>query len=74
LSPFIDVQPTPGISNSEHHSYWADEAMHIGGPVDGFESEKIAWVPLAELRSLIDKGEISSGTTLAALLYVLSES
>lgn len=48
--------------------------MHIGGPVDGFESEKIAWVPLAELRSLIDKGEVSSGTTLAAMLHVLSAS
>jgi 8-oxo-dGTP pyrophosphatase MutT (NUDIX family) len=73
LQRLIYVQPTPGISNSEHHIYRADGATHIGGPVDGFESEKIAWVPLAELRSLIDKGEISSGTTLAALLYVLGE-
>jgi hypothetical protein len=39
-------------------------------PADGFESERIAWVALSDLRSLIDKGEITSGTTLAALLYV----
>ncbi|HXP21029.1 MAG TPA: NUDIX domain-containing protein [Streptosporangiaceae bacterium] len=51
LRHLIVVQPTPGISNSEHHIYRADEAAHIGRPVDGFESERITWVPLAELRS-----------------------
>jgi hypothetical protein len=29
-------------------------------------------VPLADVRSLIGKAEIASGTTLAALLYVIS--
>jgi 8-oxo-dGTP pyrophosphatase MutT (NUDIX family) len=73
LRRLIYVQPTPGLSSSEHHIYRADEATHIGNPVDGFESERVAWVPLADLRSLIEKAEIVSGTTLAALLYVLSE-
>lgn len=73
LRHLIYVQPTPGLSSSEHHIYRADEATHIGKPVDGFESERVAWVPLADLRSLMDKAEIVSGTTLAALLYVLSE-
>jgi 8-oxo-dGTP pyrophosphatase MutT (NUDIX family) len=73
LRHMIYVQPTPGISTSEHHIYRADEAEYIGNPADSFESERVAWVPLAEVRSLIDKAEIVSGTTLAALLYVLSE-
>lgn len=73
LRHLIYVQPTPGLSSSEHHIYRADEATHIGKPVDGFESERVAWVPLADLRSLMDKAEIVSGTTLAALLYILSE-
>jgi 8-oxo-dGTP pyrophosphatase MutT (NUDIX family) len=73
LRHLIDVQPTPGLSNSQHHIYAAGEATHVGNAVDGFESERIAWIPLADVRSLIKKGHISSGTTLAALLYLPNE-
>lgn len=72
LRPLIRVQPTPGLTNSEHHVYRAGGATHIGEPVDGFESQRVAWVPLADVPSLIGRGEIVSGTTLVALLYVLS--
>jgi 8-oxo-dGTP pyrophosphatase MutT (NUDIX family) len=73
LRRLIYVQPTPGLSNSAHHIYRADEATYIGKAADSFESERVAWVPLADVRPLIGKAEIVSGTTLAALLYVLSE-
>ena len=73
LRHLIYVQPTPGLSTSEHHIYRADEATYIGKPTDTIESERVEWVPIADLRSLIDKAEIVSGTTLAALLYLLSE-
>jgi hypothetical protein len=61
------------LSNSEHHVYRAAVATHIGEPADGIESERIAWVSLTDIRSLVGKGEITASTTLAALLYVLSE-
>ena len=73
LQPLMNVRPTPGLSNSDHHIYRTAVATHIGEPADGIESERIAWVPLADIRTLIGKGEISASTTLAALLYVLSE-
>lgn len=73
LRHLIDVQPTPGLTNSEHHIYSTDEATHVGRPVDGFESERVEWVPLSGVCSLIEKRDIVSGTTLAALLYVLSK-
>ena len=73
LRHFMDVQPTPGLSNSVHHIYRASEAAHVGSPTDATEAARIAWVPLAHVRSLIGKGDISSGSTLAALLYVLSD-
>ena len=72
LRHLINVRPTPGLSNSEHHIYQADTVMHAGSPANAFESERIAWIPLSDLGSLIAKGEITSGTTLAALLYVLA--
>lgn len=72
LRHLLTLRPTPGLSDSEHHIYQADTARRVGSPADAFESERIAWVPLSDLSSMIAKGEITSGTTLAALLYVLT--
>ncbi|GAA0734643.1 NUDIX domain-containing protein [Dactylosporangium roseum] len=72
LRPLIYTQPSPGLMNSEHHIFRADSAEYIGPPVDGFESERVEWVPLEEIRRLIDKRDIVTGTTLVALLYVLA--
>jgi 8-oxo-dGTP pyrophosphatase MutT (NUDIX family) len=72
LTLLLRVQPTPGISDSVHHVYRADAAELTGPPQDHFESDQVSWVPLAEIPDLISRGEISSGTTIAALLYALS--
>ena len=55
-----------------HHLYRADQARHVGPPEDDFESERIAWIPLSDIPAMIARGEIASGTTLAALLYTLT--
>ncbi len=73
LRPLLYIQPTNGISDSEHHIFCADSATHLGPPTEGWESERIEWVPLTDIRRLIDKRDIVSGTTLAALLYILTE-
>ena len=73
LRHLMDVQPTPGLSNSVHHIYRASEAAHVGSPTDATEAARVAWVPLAQVPSLIAKGDVTSGSTLAALLYVFSE-
>jgi 8-oxo-dGTP pyrophosphatase MutT (NUDIX family) len=71
LRPLLTVQPTPGISTSVHHIYRADSATRIGAPEDDFESSHIDWIPLATIHGRISAGEISSATTLAALLYTI---
>ncbi len=73
LRPLLYTQPTPGLTDSEHHIFRGDDASYIGEPAEAFESERIAWVPLADIRSLVRKRDIVSGTTLVALLYVLAE-
>ncbi|MGC9670980.1 NUDIX hydrolase [Planosporangium sp. 12N6] len=72
LRPLVYTQPSPGLMTSQHHIFQADSATYIGPPVDGFESERVEWVPLADVRRLIDERHIVSGTTLVALLYVLA--
>jgi 8-oxo-dGTP pyrophosphatase MutT (NUDIX family) len=71
LRPLLRVEPTPGISDSVHHVFRADTATHIGPPPDAYESDRVAWVPLADIPRLAADGKISSGTTLSALLYAL---
>ena len=72
LRHLISVRPTPGISDSAHHVYRADEATHLGSPADAFESERVAWVPLDDVPGLIGRGDIVSSTTTSALLYLLA--
>jgi 8-oxo-dGTP pyrophosphatase MutT (NUDIX family) len=73
LRHLLRVEPTPGISSSVHHLYRAGSATRIGPPEDDFESSRVEWVPLETIPGLIDAGQISSGTTLAALLYTLAQ-
>ncbi|MEV6860081.1 NUDIX domain-containing protein [Streptosporangium subroseum] len=73
LSPLLYTQPTNGLSDSAHHIFRAGGATHIGPPTEAWEAERIEWVPLADIRRLIDKRDILCGTSMAALLYILTE-
>ncbi|MFC0532071.1 NUDIX domain-containing protein [Phytohabitans kaempferiae] len=73
IRPLVYTQPSPGLMTSEHHIFRADSATYIGPPKDAFESDKIDWIPLGDVRSLIDKQHIVAGTTLVALLYLLNQ-
>ncbi len=73
LRPLVYSQPTPGLMTSEHHIYRADSATYVGEPEDSFESDRVAWMPRGDIRREIDKRNITAGTTLVALLYLLTE-
>lgn len=68
----LRAEPSPGLSNSAHFIYLAEGAERIGPPEDDFESDSVSWVPLASVPVLIGRGDITSGTTLAALLFVIA--
>lgn len=70
LSPLLYTQPSPGISDSEHHIFLAETAELIGNPAEDWEAERIEWVPLASIPHLLARREIVSGTSLSALLYL----
>ncbi|ASU84368.1 NUDIX hydrolase [Nocardiopsis gilva YIM 90087] len=70
LRPLIHVHPTPGVSDSEHHIFVAESAEHIGDPADDWESERIEWVPLADVPKLVGEGKVIGGTSVSALLYL----
>ncbi len=72
IEPLLYTQPSPGLMASEHFIFQANAATYVGPPVDDFESDKIDWVPLSDVPSLIRDRNISSGTTMNALLFVLA--
>jgi 8-oxo-dGTP pyrophosphatase MutT (NUDIX family) len=72
VTPLLRVEPTPGMSDSVHHIYLADGASRVGCPADGNESDRVSWLPLDKIPALTGHGLISSGSTLAALLYAVT--
>ncbi|MFI6885992.1 hypothetical protein [Streptosporangium canum] len=38
-----------------------------------WEAERVEWIPLGGIPRLVGKGDIVSGTSMAALLYALTE-
>jgi 8-oxo-dGTP pyrophosphatase MutT (NUDIX family) len=59
--------PMSGRVEQTFHVCVADGAERVGEPADPHEAERVEWVALAELSSLIRAGEIRDGYTLAGL-------
>ena len=64
--------PSNGSSDQMFHVFVADGARHVGDPTDIGESERIAWLPVDEVRRLIAGGELTDGLSLTALLWALA--
>src|SRR4029450_9230630 len=47
-------------------------ATHQGDPPDPSESTRVEWVPIADLRKLIDKGQLTDGPSLIGLSVALA--
>lgn len=67
----LSYEAAHGSTDLVFHVFVADGAEHVGDPSDPSESERIAWVPLDEVRRLVVSGEVVDGMTLTALLRVL---
>jgi 8-oxo-dGTP pyrophosphatase MutT (NUDIX family) len=72
LKHLLTVEPSAGFSDAVHHAYYAESAEHIGAPEDAIESDRIEWVPLAEVPALITQGKIRAANTVATLLQLRS--
>ena len=71
LTPIVYSQPANGITDSEHFLFRAEEATYIGEPTELNESDCVEWIPMADIRGMIDRREVVSSASLVALMYVL---
>ena len=61
-----------GLTDHSFHGFVADGATYIGEPEDDFESERVEWVPLPDVRLALAAGSMPDGPTLAVLSYALA--
>ena len=72
LRPLGRYHPSNGLSDQVFHVFAADGAEHVGEPSDPAESERVAWVPAAEVRELVRTGQVPDGLSLTSLLLWLT--
>ena len=71
MKPLIYAQPANGITDSEHFVFRADALEYAGPPTERNESDRVEWIPLSDLRGMIDRREIVSSGSLVGVLYLL---
>lgn len=64
--------PSNGTSDQIFNVFVAAGATHVGEPIDVGESERVGWLPVAEVRKRIAGGEVTDGLSLTALLWALA--
>ncbi|MET0420421.1 MAG: NUDIX hydrolase [Acidimicrobiia bacterium] len=67
----LTFQPTNGLSDQRFHIFSADGATHEGDPTDPGEAERVEWVPVDDVRALVQHGEMLDGLSLTAVLWAL---
>ncbi|MGB8939048.1 MAG: NUDIX hydrolase [Streptomyces sp.] len=73
IKPLVYAEPANGITDSQHHVFHINGASYAGPPTEKNESDRIEWIPLSEIRGMIDRKEIVSSASLVALLYLLMD-
>jgi 8-oxo-dGDP phosphatase len=72
VRPLVAFQPMVGSADAENLLFVARGADYIGKPADINEAERVSWIPLADVRKYIDRGEIVGGASQVGLLHVLA--
>lgn len=72
LEYLVTFEPMIGMLQSPHHVFLGHGAEKIGEPSEKTEMQRMEWVPLAAVPSLVKGGKVLNSGTLVALLHVLA--
>lgn len=72
LRHLVSFQPMPGMVDTPHEVYLGREAKLIGPPAPSEESGIVDWIPLSDVRTLMNCGELLGAGTLVGLLHLLA--
>jgi ADP-ribose pyrophosphatase YjhB (NUDIX family) len=68
----LTFHPIPGMVDARHAIYVFSGAEYVGEPADVEEAGQTAWLPLQDMPSLIEQGEVLGSGSLVGLLYLLA--
>jgi 8-oxo-dGDP phosphatase len=72
VAPLCSFHPANGLLDQTFHIFVSDDAVHRGEPTDRNEATRIEWLPVDEVRALVQAGEISDGLSFGGLTYALA--
>jgi 8-oxo-dGTP pyrophosphatase MutT (NUDIX family) len=72
LRHLVTYRYAHGVSDGRFALFLADGAERLGEPTDTAEADRIAWLPVPEVRALVAEGHITDGLSLTALLWVFA--
>lgn len=72
LTPLGPYFPNNGVADTAFHLFVASGADHVGEPTDWSESERIEWVPVADVRTAISAGQVLDGMSVTGLCWALA--
>jgi 8-oxo-dGTP pyrophosphatase MutT (NUDIX family) len=67
LQLLASYHPMPGGVDQTFHVFYAAEADELGAPTEVGESERVEWVPVAEVLDALADGRVNEGMSLTAL-------
>jgi 8-oxo-dGTP pyrophosphatase MutT (NUDIX family) len=72
VDPLCAFHPANGVLGQTFHIFLSRDATHRGEPTDRNEAARIEWVPVDNLRAMLEAGEITDGLSFGALTYALA--
>jgi 8-oxo-dGTP pyrophosphatase MutT (NUDIX family) len=72
VEPLVVFHPVGGMLRSAYHVFRGRGAEYVGEPTEQDEAERVAWIPLSDVPSLIDQGLVATSASLVGLLRVLA--
>ncbi|MGR3934947.1 NUDIX domain-containing protein [Streptomyces sp. BRA346] len=72
LEHVVTYQPMVGMVDSPHEIFVGRGAQRIGDPTDIEEAGHVEWVPIADIPTLMARGDLMGSGTLVALLHILA--
>lgn len=72
LEHLVTFHPSNGSSDQTFHIFLARGATRIGEPQDAHEAERIEWMPLDRVMTIMQRKEMPDGLSLTALSFALA--
>jgi ADP-ribose pyrophosphatase len=68
LEKLLAFRTSPGLSDEMMHAFVARNLTHVGQKLEADEALEVHLLSVAETMTMLDRGEIADGKTIAALL------